>query len=70
VLLEAYAEEAMTLHQLMAFTVNPDPALEEQVWRTSASTGKGCDRRLLRNDYWSAAMSRGAAMDTSVLAAS
>jgi ParB family transcriptional regulator, chromosome partitioning protein len=32
VLLEAYAEEAMTLDQLMAFTVNPDPARQEQVW--------------------------------------
>ncbi len=31
-LLEAYAEEAMTLDQLMAFTVNPDPARQEQVW--------------------------------------
>ena len=31
-LLEAYAEEAMTLEQLMAFTVNPDHARQEQVW--------------------------------------
>ncbi len=31
-LLEAYAEEAMTLDQLMAFTVNPDHARQEQVW--------------------------------------
>ncbi|MFN3260328.1 MAG: ParB/RepB/Spo0J family partition protein [Pikeienuella sp.] len=31
-LLEAYAEEAMTLDQLMAFTVNPDPERQEQVW--------------------------------------
>ncbi len=31
-LLEAYADEAMTLDQLMAFTVNPDPARQEQVW--------------------------------------
>ena len=32
VLLDAYADEAMTLDQLMAFTVNPDPARQEQVW--------------------------------------
>ena len=31
-LLEACAEEAMTLDQLMAFTVNPDHARQEQVW--------------------------------------
>ena len=31
-LLEAYAEEEMTLDQLMAFTVNPDHARQEQVW--------------------------------------
>ncbi len=31
-LLEAYAEEAMTLDQLTAFTVNPDPVRQEQVW--------------------------------------
>ncbi|WP_116132167.1 ParB N-terminal domain-containing protein [Tropicimonas sp. IMCC34043] len=31
-LLDAYAEEAMTLDQLMAFTVNPDHARQEQVW--------------------------------------
>ena len=31
-LLDAYAEEEMTLDQLMAFTVNPDHARQEQVW--------------------------------------
>lgn len=29
---DAYAEEKMTLDQLMAFTVNPDHARQEQVW--------------------------------------
>jgi ParB family chromosome partitioning protein len=31
-LLEVYAEDAMTLEQLMAFTVNPDHARQVQVW--------------------------------------
>ncbi len=31
-LLEAYAEEEMTLEQLMAFTVHPEPARQEEVW--------------------------------------
>jgi len=31
-LLNAYAEEEMTLDQLMAFTVNPDHERQEQVW--------------------------------------
>lgn len=31
-LLEVYAEEGMTLEQLMAFTVNPDHARQVQVW--------------------------------------
>ena len=31
-LLDAYAEEEMTLDQLMAFTVGPDHARQEQVW--------------------------------------
>ncbi|MEJ6394537.1 ParB/RepB/Spo0J family partition protein [Gymnodinialimonas sp. 2305UL16-5] len=31
-LLDAYAEEEMTLDQLMAFTVNPDHERQEQVW--------------------------------------
>jgi len=31
-LLEAYAEEEMTLDQLMAFTVSPDHERQEQVW--------------------------------------
>ena len=31
-LLEAYADEEMTLDQLMAFTVNPDHECQEQVW--------------------------------------
>ncbi|MEO0959020.1 MAG: ParB/RepB/Spo0J family partition protein [Pseudomonadota bacterium] len=32
ILLDAYAEEEMTLDQLMAFTVNPDHERQEQVW--------------------------------------
>ena len=32
VLLDAYAEEEMTLDQLMAFTVNPEHERQEQVW--------------------------------------
>ena len=31
-LLDAYAEDSMTLDQLIAFTVNPDHARQEQVW--------------------------------------
>jgi len=31
-LLDAYADEEMTLDQLMAFTVNPDHERQEQVW--------------------------------------
>jgi ParB family chromosome partitioning protein len=31
-LLEIYAEDGMTLEQLMAFTVSPDHARQEQVW--------------------------------------
>ena len=34
VLLDAYAEGAMTLDQLMAFCVSDDPARQEQVWTT------------------------------------
>ncbi|WP_342076094.1 ParB/RepB/Spo0J family partition protein [Yoonia sp. SS1-5] len=33
-LLDAYAEEEMTLDQLMAFTVNPDHERQEQVWES------------------------------------
>lgn len=33
-LLDVYAEEGMTLDQLMAFTVNPDHERQEQVWET------------------------------------
>jgi len=33
-LLEVYAEDGMTLEQLMAFTVNPDHARQMQVWET------------------------------------
>jgi len=40
-LLDVYAEDAMTLEQLMAFTVNPDHARQEQVWETvQAATTK------------------------------
>ena len=31
-LLDVYAEDGMTLDQLMAFTVSPDHARQEQVW--------------------------------------
>ena len=31
-LLDVYAEDGMTLDQLMSFTVNPDHARQEQVW--------------------------------------
>jgi ParB family transcriptional regulator, chromosome partitioning protein len=31
-LLEVYADDGMTLEELMAFTVNPDPARQDQVW--------------------------------------
>ncbi|MBN9260638.1 MAG: ParB N-terminal domain-containing protein, partial [Hyphomicrobium sp.] len=31
-LLDVYAEDGMTLDQLMGFTVNPDPERQEQVW--------------------------------------
>ena len=31
-LLDVYAEDGMTLDQLMGFTVNPDHARQEQVW--------------------------------------
>ena len=33
-LLDAYAEDSMTLEQLMAFTVTNDQARQEQVWET------------------------------------
>jgi ParB family chromosome partitioning protein len=31
-LLEVYAEDGMTLEQLMAFSVSPDHERQEQVW--------------------------------------
>ena len=34
VLLDIYAEDSMTLEMLMAFTVNPDHARQEQVWES------------------------------------
>ena len=37
-LLEVYAEEGMTLDMLMAFTVNPDHARQEQVWEAIRSS--------------------------------
>ncbi|AEI94037.1 ParB-like protein [Roseobacter litoralis Och 149] len=40
-LLDAYAEEEMTLDQLMAFTVNPDHARQEQVWDARSLHGHG-----------------------------
>ncbi|WP_413207959.1 ParB/RepB/Spo0J family partition protein [Rhodospirillum sp. A1_3_36] len=63
VLLEAYAQDAMTLEQLMAFTVSPDQALQEQVWeavrgchgdtpyhikrRLTETTARAADKRAL-----------------------
>jgi ParB family chromosome partitioning protein len=38
-LLGIYAEDGMTLEQLMAFTVNPDHARQEQVWEASRIAG-------------------------------
>ena len=49
-LLEIYAEDGMTLEQLMAFTVNPDTARQVQVWdAVQASWNKGAPaiRRML-----------------------
>lgn len=43
-LLDAYAEEEMTLDQLMAFTVNPDHERQEQVW-------EGLKRHYSRQPY-------------------
>jgi len=37
-LLEVYAEDGLTLDQLMAFTVNPDPARQEQVFERLAQS--------------------------------
>ncbi len=37
-LLDAYAEEEMTLDQLMALPVNPDHERREQVWKVSSPT--------------------------------
>jgi ParB family chromosome partitioning protein len=37
-LLDVYAEEGMTLDQLMAFTVNPDPERQVQVWEAIQKT--------------------------------
>ncbi|MEN0000375.1 MAG: BCD family MFS transporter, partial [Pseudomonadota bacterium] len=41
----AYAEEEMTLDQLMAFTVNPDHARQEQVWEALQASRTAPDRR-------------------------
>jgi ParB family chromosome partitioning protein len=41
-LLDIYAEDAMSFEQLMAFTVNPDHARQEQVWD---SVSKGWNRQ-------------------------
>jgi ParB family chromosome partitioning protein len=49
-LLEVYAEDGMTLEQLMAFTVNPDHARQVQVWdAVQSSWNKGAQtiRRML-----------------------
>ena len=37
-LLDAYADDNMTLEQLMAFTVSPDHARQEQVWEAAAKS--------------------------------
>jgi ParB family chromosome partitioning protein len=37
-LLEVYAEDGMSLHQLMAFTVNPDHARQAEVWEALQRT--------------------------------
>ena len=37
-LLDVYAEDGMTLDQLMAFTVNPDPQRQVQVWEAIQKT--------------------------------
>jgi ParB family chromosome partitioning protein len=36
-LLDVYAEDGMTLEMLMAFTVSPDHARQEQVWETTSA---------------------------------
>jgi ParB family chromosome partitioning protein len=36
-LLDVYAEDGMTLEQLMAFTVSSDHARQEQVWERSSA---------------------------------
>jgi ParB family chromosome partitioning protein len=49
-LLDIYAEDGMTLEQLMAFTVNPDHARQEQVWdavRNSRNKEPYAIRRML-----------------------
>ena len=38
ILLDVYADEGMTLEQLMAFTVSEDHARQEQVWTTIGSS--------------------------------
>ena len=37
-LLDVYAEDGMTLEQLMAFTVTADHARQEQVWENVSSS--------------------------------
>jgi ParB family chromosome partitioning protein len=38
-LLNVYADDGMTLEQLMAFTVNGDHARQEQVWENASKSG-------------------------------
>ncbi|MCR9194595.1 MAG: ParB/RepB/Spo0J family partition protein [Hyphomonas sp.] len=52
-LLAAYADEKMTLEQLMAFTVNPDHARQEQVWEAlkqhynkQLPPGRACETKM------------------------
>ena len=45
-LLDVYAEDGMTLEQLMAFTVSPDHARQEQVWE---AIQRCCRRSLVRS---------------------
>ena len=43
-LLDAYAEDGMTLEQLMAFTVNPDLERQEQTWDALQQDVEGLER--------------------------
>jgi ParB family transcriptional regulator, chromosome partitioning protein len=56
-LLEVYAEDGMSLEQLMAFTVNPDHARQAQVWEALLRVPARQTyqiRRMLTEDTWRA----------------